>query len=68
MLAFVPATVVAAWLHAGTWVFVLAALALVPLALEKQLNLGMPICFESSKQIALLVASVGPLGHPITLE
>ncbi|RPH69179.1 MAG: cation transporter, partial [Myxococcaceae bacterium] len=32
LLAFVPATVVAAWLHAGTWVFVLAALALVPLA------------------------------------
>ena len=27
-----PATVVAAWLHAGTWVFVLAALALIPLA------------------------------------
>jgi Ca2+:H+ antiporter len=29
---FVPATIVAAWLHAGTWVFVLAALALIPLA------------------------------------
>ena len=25
LLVFVPATVVAAWLHAGTWVFVLAA-------------------------------------------
>jgi Ca2+:H+ antiporter len=32
LLCFVPATVVAAWLHAGTWVFVLAALALIPLA------------------------------------
>jgi len=32
LLVFVPATVVAAWLHAGTWVFVLAALALIPLA------------------------------------
>ncbi len=32
LLVFVPATVVAAWLHGGTWVFVLAALALVPLA------------------------------------
>ena len=31
LLVFVPATVVAAWLHAGTWVFVLAALALIPL-------------------------------------
>jgi len=45
----------------------------VLLALEKQLDLGMNICFESSKQIALLVAPVlvflsGPLGHPITLE
>jgi Ca2+:H+ antiporter len=30
--AFVPATVGAAWLHAATWVFALAALALVPLA------------------------------------
>jgi Ca2+:H+ antiporter len=45
----------------------------VLLALEKQLDLGMTICFESSKQIALLVAPVlvflsGPLGHPITLE
>ena len=47
--------------------------AAVLLALEKQLDLGMTICFESSKQIALLVAPVlvllsGPLGHPITLE
>ena len=32
LLVFVPATIVAAWLHAGGWVFVLAALALVPLA------------------------------------
>ena len=32
LLVFVPATVVAAWLHAGTSVFVLAALALIPLA------------------------------------
>jgi Ca2+:H+ antiporter len=45
----------------------------VLLALEKQLEVGVSICFESSKQIALLVAPVlvflsGPLGHPITLE
>ena len=45
----------------------------VLLALQKQLDVGMTICFESSKQIALLVAPVlvflsGPLGHPITLE
>src|SRR4029077_12649777 len=32
LLVFVPATIVAARLHAGTWVFVLAALALIPLA------------------------------------
>ena len=29
LLVFVPATVAAAWLHAGSWVFVLAALALI---------------------------------------
>lgn len=45
----------------------------VLLALKKQLDVGLSICFESSKQIALLVAPVlvflsGPLGHPITLE
>ena len=45
----------------------------VLLALEKQLEVGVTICFESSKQIALLVAPLlvflsGPLGHPITLE
>jgi Ca2+:H+ antiporter len=32
LLVSVPASVVAAWLHGGTWVFVLAALALIPLA------------------------------------
>ena len=32
LLVFVPAAVVAAWLHAEGWVFVLAALAFVPLA------------------------------------
>ncbi|HET9157119.1 MAG TPA: calcium/proton exchanger [Myxococcaceae bacterium] len=42
-------------------------------ALKKQLDVGVSICFESSKQIALLVAPLlvflsGPLGHPITLE
>lgn len=45
----------------------------VLLALKRQLDVGLSICFESSKQIALLVAPVlvflsGPLGHPITLE
>jgi Ca2+:H+ antiporter len=45
----------------------------VLMALEKKLEVGMAICFESSKQIALLVAPLlvfvsGPLGHPITLE
>jgi Ca2+:H+ antiporter len=45
----------------------------VLLALDRQLEVGVSICFESSKQIALLVAPVlvflsGPLGHPITLE
>ena len=45
----------------------------VLLALDRQLEVGVTICFESSKQIALLVAPVlvflsGPLGHPITLE
>jgi Ca2+:H+ antiporter len=42
-------------------------------ALKRQLDVGVSICFESSKQIALLVAPLlvffsGPLGHPITLE
>jgi Ca2+:H+ antiporter len=45
----------------------------VLMALEDRLEVGMAICFESSKQIALLVAPLlvflsGPLGHPITLE
>jgi len=45
----------------------------VLMALENKLEVGLAICFESSKQIALLVAPVlvflsGPLGHPITLE
>jgi Ca2+:H+ antiporter len=45
----------------------------VLLALEGRLEVGVSICFESSKQIALLVAPLlvflsGPLGHPITLE
>ena len=45
----------------------------VLMALEKKLEVGLTICFESSKQIALLVAPLllflsGPLGHPITLE
>jgi Ca2+:H+ antiporter len=45
----------------------------VLMALEKRLEVGVSICFESSKQIALLVAPLlvflsGPLGHPITLE
>ncbi len=45
----------------------------VLMALEDQLEVGLAICFESSKQIALLVAPLlvflsGPLGHPITLE
>jgi Ca2+:H+ antiporter len=45
----------------------------VLMALENQLEVGLSICFESSKQIALLVAPLlvflsGPLGHPITLE
>ncbi|HEY1904733.1 MAG TPA: calcium/proton exchanger [Myxococcaceae bacterium] len=45
----------------------------VLLALDRQLEVGVSICFESSKQIALLVAPLlvflsGPLGHPITLE
>ena len=45
----------------------------VLMALEKKLEVGLAICFESSKQIALLVAPLlvflsGPLGHPITLE
>ena len=45
----------------------------VLMALERQLEVGLAICFESSKQIALLVAPLlvflsGPLGHPITLE
>src|SRR5262249_47457594 len=45
----------------------------VLMALKKQLDVGVSICFESSKQIALLVAPLlvflsGPLGHPITLE
>jgi len=45
----------------------------VLMALEGKLEVGMSICFESSKQIALLVAPLlvflsGPLGHPITLE
>jgi Ca2+:H+ antiporter len=45
----------------------------VLMALERKLEVGMAICFESSKQIALLVAPLlvfvsGPLGHPITLE
>jgi len=45
----------------------------VLMALEKRLEVGLVICFESSKQIALLVAPLlvflsGPLGHPITLE
>ena len=45
----------------------------VLMALERQLETGLAICFESSKQIALLVAPLlvflsGPLGHPITLE
>ncbi len=43
------------------------------MALEGQLEVGLAICFESSKQIALLVAPLlvflsGLLGHPITLE
>ncbi len=45
----------------------------VLMALERKLEVGMAICFESSKQIALLVAPLlvflsAPLGHPITLE
>ena len=45
----------------------------VAMAFEDRLEVGMAICFESSKQIALLVAPLlvflsGPLGHPITLE
>ena len=45
----------------------------VLMALEGKLEVGLAICFESSKQIALLVAPLlvflsGPLGHPITLE
>jgi len=45
----------------------------VLMALDRQLEVGVAICFESSKQIALLVAPLlvflsGPLGHPITLE
>lgn len=45
----------------------------VLMALEDRLEVGLSICFESSKQIALLVAPLlvflsGPLGHPITLE
>ena len=45
----------------------------VLMALERRLEVGLAICFESSKQIALLVAPLlvflsGPLGHPITLE
>ena len=43
------------------------------MALEGKLEVGIGICFESSKQIALFVAPVlvflsGPLGHPLTLE
>jgi Ca2+:H+ antiporter len=45
----------------------------VLMALENRMEVGISICFESSKQIALFVAPVlvflsGPLGHPITLE
>jgi Ca2+:H+ antiporter len=45
----------------------------VLMALENKMEVGISICFESSKQIALFVAPVlvflsGPLGHPITLE
>jgi Ca2+:H+ antiporter len=45
----------------------------VLMALEDRIEVGISICFESSKQIALFVAPVlvflsGPLGHPITLE
>ena len=45
----------------------------VLMAVERKLEVGLAICFESSKQIALLVAPLlvflsGPLGHPITLE
>jgi Ca2+:H+ antiporter len=43
------------------------------MAREGKLEVGIGICFESSKQIALFVAPVlvflsGPLGHPLTLE
>jgi Ca2+:H+ antiporter len=45
----------------------------VLMALEGKIEVGIGICFESSKQIALFVAPVlvflsGPLGHPLTLE
>jgi Ca2+:H+ antiporter len=45
----------------------------VLMALDNKLEVGVSICAESSKQIALFVAPVlvflsGPLGHPITLE
>jgi Ca2+:H+ antiporter len=45
----------------------------VLMAWEGKIEVGIGICFESSKQIALLVAPVlvflsGPLGHPLTLE
>jgi Ca2+:H+ antiporter len=45
----------------------------VLMALRNKVEVAFSICFESSKQIALLVAPVlvlvsGPLGHPLTLE
>jgi Ca2+:H+ antiporter len=45
----------------------------VLMALRDKVELAFSICFESSKQIALLVAPLlvlisGPLGHPLTLE
>jgi Ca2+:H+ antiporter len=45
----------------------------VLMALDDHMEVGVAICFESSKQIALLIAPLlvflsGPLGHPITLE
>jgi Ca2+:H+ antiporter len=45
----------------------------VLMALRNRVEVAFSICFESSKQIALLVAPLlvlisGPLGHPLTLE